>query len=175
MAQFNITQQFAEAIHLNVLEEPKEEFQLLDNWYIDVFHLNNEPVAIIVHAVTKFTFFIPFAEVKNPEEIPAYFVTLLTEIFEDAKIPEYIEQINNIFKPPFTFCKAENKEVLEHIHSFVKEAIQFCKPQKSIESIDWNEVAAQINNTPISISDTRSTISPKRLMSAFLNISLLEN
>lgn len=175
MAQFKITQQFANAIHLKHFEEANEDVQLLDDWYIETFNLhNNETIAIIVHGLTKFTFFIPFAEVKNPTEIPFYFVVLLKEVFTDADLPEYIEQIKEIFESSFTFCKANNEEIIEHINSFIEHTTQYCGTQKKTESLDWNEIAAYINNMPITISESRSKISPAKLMSDFLNIGLLD-
>ena len=173
MPQFQITQKFADVIHLQKLAEPIENLQLLDDWFIDVFYLrNNEPVAIIVHAITRFTFFIPFAEVKSPEDIIVYFGILLKEIFVDAEMPDYIEQVNSIFKSPLIFCNAKNTDVLNHIHDFIKHTLSFCEAKNAAESVDWNEVAAHINSMPISIQ-SRSMSSPAKLMSDFLNVEQL--
>jgi hypothetical protein len=63
MPQFRLTQKYAKDCRINTLLEPQPVVHPLDDWFIDVMRVHRKKIAMVTHAQSTFTLFIPYAEI----------------------------------------------------------------------------------------------------------------
>jgi hypothetical protein len=134
---------------IKYLLEPINVSHPLDDWFIDCMYVHRRKVAIITHARTKFTFFIPYAEAGGAKMIPSYFISQLKELFNRNLLPSIAEEIEKLFNQEFMFTRTIDKKILGHMNDFKRCAEPL---PDELYPINWQETAFRINNMPINAS-----------------------
>ena len=81
MPQFRLTQKVANDCKIKQLLEPVHTTHVLDDWFVDRMIMFHKKIAVITHAKSTFTFFIPYAEAGGAKKLPFYFSHKLRNFF----------------------------------------------------------------------------------------------
>jgi hypothetical protein len=164
MTQFRLTQKFAYDIKVDSLSEPVSKFNVLDDWLIDRLIITRKKVAMVTHAKSLLSFFIPYSDVGGAISIPECIGVLLSEWLYEQDLDKLGEQAIDIFsgKQPRSFCKTVDKKLLGHINDF-KRCVGVCVRYLPFEEIDFEDIANKINTMPVTTT-ANSYSTPERLM-----------
>lgn len=175
MPQFRLTQKFARDCKIKVLSEPSIVLDPLDDWFIDVFYAHRKKIAIITHAKSIFTFFVPYSECGGASGVMKNIEVLLKQKMNELNLGRYIEQVNILFRQPFSVCKTVDKKILGHMTDFKNCAgIDLEYFPKFRSQVDWLEVTDRINTTPLSFGSDKCTF-PKKLFMEILSKHVLHS
>jgi hypothetical protein len=165
MPILRLTQKFAKDIKVNKLLEPPQVSKILDDWAIDRLTIKRKKIAIITHARSYLTFFIPYTDVGGAKNIPECIGILLSQWLNDQDLWGLGEQAANLFQDKIvTYCKTVDRKLLGHMNDFKKgvEARVYYH-HKDFPDINWDEESELINDIPITIANNKCT-TPERLM-----------
>lgn len=81
MPQFRLTQKYAKDYKIKELSEPAVIAHPLDDWFIDVIRANRKKIAMVTHAQSTLTFFIPYSEAGGAIFIPKHIVFRLRNFY----------------------------------------------------------------------------------------------
>lgn len=146
MPQFHLTQKFATDCKIKQLLEPTTTMHPLDDWFVDRMIVDRKKIAMITHGKSAFTFFIPYAEAGGAKEMFIYFKNQLKKLFQHNSLPALALEVDKLFTEEFCFTKTINRKILGHMNDFRR-----CSQPLPGDppTINWQDVAEQINNMPI--------------------------
>lgn len=148
MAQFRLTQKFADDYKIRPLFEPSQTDSLFDDWVIDVVRIRRKKVAMVTHTRTLITFLISYAEVGGAKNIPACIPLLLKKLLNARGFSEYAGEITELFDNTPLFCKTQNQSILGHMNDF-KRRIEAKTYRAPFEVINWDDLMAYLHNAII--------------------------
>lgn len=145
MPQFRLTQKVAIDCKIKRLLEPATTVHPLDDWFIDRMIVDRKKIAMITHAKSTFTFFIPYADAGGAKEITSYFKNQLKALFQRNSLPALALEIDNLFAEAPIFTKTVDRKVLGHMNDFKR-----CSEPYPGDPypVDWFDAAEHINNMP---------------------------
>jgi len=136
MPQFRLTQKFPTDCKIKQLHEPVITTHPLDDWFIDRMIVDRKIIAMITHAKSTFTFFIPYADAGSAIKMIVYFKNQLKELFQKNLLPALVLEVEKLF--------VVDKKILGHMNDFKR-----CAPYSGDPwPVDWHDVAERINNMP---------------------------
>ena len=146
MPQFRLTQKFATDRKIKQLLEPVATAHPLDDWFIDRLIIDRKKVAMITHAKSTFTFFIPYADAGGSKGIIDYFKGQLKELFQTNSLPALALEVDMLFTSELIYTKTVDRKILGHMNDFRR-----CSEPYPGDPypIDWQDKAERINNMPI--------------------------
>ncbi len=145
MPQFRLTQKFATDCKIKQLHEPFTITHPLDDWFIDRMIVDRKKIAIITHAKSTFTFFIPYADAGSAKGMIAYFKNQLKELFQQNSLPALAFEVEKLFAEELIFVKTVDRKILGHMNDFKRCAEPY--PGDPLP-VDWHDIAERINNMP---------------------------
>lgn len=145
MPQFRLTQKFATDSSIKQLLEPVSTTHPLDDWFIDRMIVDRKKVAMITHAKSTFTFFIPYAEAGSAKGMITYFKNQLKQLFEHNSLPTLALEVDKLFAEEPIFTKTVDRKILGHMNDFKRCAEPY--PGDPLP-VDWQDTAERINNMP---------------------------
>lgn len=145
MPQFRLTQKFATDCKIKQLLEPIITAHTLDDWFIDRIIVDRKKIAMITHAKSTFTFFIPYADAGSAKGMIAYFKNQLKKLFQQNSLPALALEVEKLFAEELTFTKTVDKKILGHMNDFKRCAEPY---PGAPYPVDWNDTAERINNMP---------------------------
>lgn len=145
MPQFRLTQKFATDCKIKKLPEPVVTPHPLDDWFIDRMIVDRKKIAMITHAKSIFTFFIPYADAGSAKEMITYFGFQLKKLFQRNSLPALIVELDKLFAEETTFVKTVDRKILGHMNDFKRCAEPY--PDDPLP-VDWHDTAERINNMP---------------------------
>jgi hypothetical protein len=146
MPQFRLTKKFAIDCKISQLHEPSITEHPLDDWFIDYMLAHRKKIAVITHAKTTFTFFIPYSEASGAKNIIPCFKNKLRHFFEAHSLPELALEIENFFMNDLLYTKTVDRKILGNMNDFIRCAAPFFDEPSSI---DWDDRMARTNIMPI--------------------------
>lgn len=168
MPQFRLTQKFATDCKIKQLHEPVITTHPLDDWFIDRMIVDRKKIAVITHAKSTFTFFIPYADAGSAKGMIAYFENQLKELFLQNSLPALVLEVEKLFAEESTFTKTVDRKILGHMNDFRRCAQPY---PGDTYPIDWHDLAERINNMPIN-AGSRDSSYPIEHFNALLSINL---
>lgn len=167
MPQFRLTKKFATDCNIKTLAEPSSTSNPLDDWFIDRIIANRKKIAIITHAKTTFTFFIPYNEAGGAKNIINCFKLKLKNMFRNNSLFALALAVENLFAEELTFTKTVDKKILGNMNDF-----KFIgAPHPDDIKKDWDETAERINNMPVDVT-SRACSYPIDRLNELLKINL---
>lgn len=118
MPQFRLTQKFATDCKIKQLLEPAATKNQLDDWFIDRLIVDRKKVAMITHAKSTFTFFIPYADAGGAKGMIDYFKCQLKELFQANSLPALALEVDKLFVDELTYTKTVDRKILGHMNDF---------------------------------------------------------
>ena len=88
--QYRLTKKFAVDCRIESLSTPCNTMSPLDDWFIDVFRVNRKKIAMVTHAISTYTFFVPYAEVGGARMIPGHINKLLTDFLYRENFTQHL-------------------------------------------------------------------------------------
>lgn len=168
MPQFRLTQKFATDCKVKRLLEPVITTHPLDDWLIDRMIVDRKKIAMITHAKSTFTFFIPYADAGSAKGMIAYFKNQLKELFQQNSLTALALEVEKLFAEEPTFTKTVDRKILGHMNDFKRCAQPY---PNDTYPIDWQDIAERINNMPIDAGSRDSSYTIERF-NALLGINL---
>lgn len=146
MAQIRLTHKFAKDLKVEKLNLPQKTHHPLDDWFFDYLFVRRRKIAVITHASSLFTFFIPYAEAGGAKNLVSYFTEQLINNIRHFTTPSAISEVFQLFQTPSYYCKTIDKRVLGHMNEF-KRMISFYDEGQF--RMDWHVLSSKANETPI--------------------------
>jgi len=168
MPQFRLTQKFAADCKIKDLLEPALTAHLLDDWFIDRMIVDRKKVAMITHAKSTFTFFIPYADAGSAKGMITYFKNQLKELFQQNSLPTFVLEVKKLFAEEPTFTKTVDRKILGHMNDFRRCSQPY--PGDPFP-VDWQDTAERINNMPTK-GDDRDWLYPIERFNQLLKVNL---
>jgi hypothetical protein len=168
MPQFRLTQKFATDCKIKRLIEPVVTAHSLDDWFIDRMIVDRKKIAMITHAKSTFTFFIPYNEASGAKNITAYFKNQLKELFQSNLLPALALEVNKLFADEHTFAKTADRKILGHMNNFKRCAEPY---PGDPWPVDWKDTAERINNMPTK-GDVSDWLYPIERFNKLLEVNL---
>ena len=168
MPQFRLTQKFATDCKIKRLYEPVITTHPLDDWFIDRIIIDRKKIAMITHAKSTFTFFIPYADAGGAKGMIAYFKNQLKEFFQQNSLPALALEVDKLFTSELIYTKTVDRKILGHMNDFRR-----CSEPYPGDPypIDWLDKAECINNMPIN-AGSRDSSYPLERFNELLGIDL---
>jgi hypothetical protein len=168
LPQFRLTQKFATDCKIKQLIEPVITPHLLDDWFIDRMIVDRKKIAMITHAKSTFTFFIPYADAGSAKGMIAYFKKQLKELFQQNSLLALALEAEKLFAEEPTLTKTVDRKILGHMNDFKRCA----KPYPGDPyPVDWRDASERINNMPTKGSP-EDWLYPIERFNKLLNINL---
>lgn len=167
--QFRLTQKFATDCKIKKLLEPSIPVHPLDDWFIDRMIVDRKKIAVITHAKSTFTFFIPYADAGGATGIISYFKNQLIQLFLNNSLPALALEIDKLFAEEPTFTKTVDRKILGHMNDFKRCATPYKGNQLPV---DWHDTAESINNMPTRGIHQDDWLYPIERFNILLNINL---
>jgi len=143
--QFRLTQKFATDCKIKQLHEPFTTTHPLNDWFIDRMIVDRKKIAMIIHAKSTFTFFIPYADAGSAKGMIGYFKNQLKELFQKNSLPALVLEVEKLFAEEPIFVKTVDRKILGHMNDFKRCAEPY--PSDPLP-VDWHDIAERINNMP---------------------------
>lgn len=167
-AQFRLTQKFAADCKIKALLEPFATTHPLDDWFIDRIIVDHKKIAMVTHAKSTFTFFIPYADAGEAKGVIDYLKTQLKALFQKNALPSLVSAVDNLFTDDPTFSKTVDRKILGHMNDFKRCSEPYPDDPRPV---DWHDTAARINNMPTK-GDERDWLYPIERFNVLLGIHL---
>lgn len=168
MPQFRLTKKFATDCKIKHLVEPAITAHPLDDWFIDRMIVDRKKIAVITHAKSTFTFFIPYSEAGSAKGLIAYFKNQLKELFQQNSLPTLALDVEKLFTEESIFTKTVDRKILGHMNDFKRCAEPY--PGDPL-AVDWQNIAERTNNMPIN-AGSRDSSFPIDCFNKLLSINL---
>lgn len=168
MPLFRLTQKFATDCKANRLVEPIVTSHPLDDWFIDRMIVDRKKIAMITHAKSTFTFFIPYADAGGAKGIIDYLKIQLKTLFQRNSLTTLALEVENLFSEELMFAKTVDRKILGHMNDFKRCAEPYPDDPRPL---DWNEIQERINNMPTK-GNKQDWLYPIERFNALLSIHL---
>lgn len=168
MPQFRLTQKFAADCKIKQLIEPAATMRSLDDWFIDRMIVDRKKIAMITHAKSTFTFFIPYADAGGAKGVINYFKIQIKEMFQRNALPTLSLDVDNLFSEELVFTKTVDRKILGHMNDFKRCAEPYPDDPRPI---NWHDIAERINNMPTK-GDPQDWLYPIERFNVLLGIHL---
>ncbi len=116
--QFRITQKYASDCKIDNLSLPCDTLSPLDDWFIDMFRIHRKKIAMITHAKSTYTFFIPYAAVGGAKAIPECVSVLIEKFLYRENLSHHIDELRRLSNENPVFCKTVDRKILGHMNDF---------------------------------------------------------
>jgi len=116
--QCRVTKKYAIDCRIENLPLPCNTLSPLDDWFIDVFRINRKKIAMITHAKSTYTFFVPYSEVGGAKAVPGHINKLLTEFLCRENLIQHLDELKRITTGDFVYCKTVDRKILGHMNDF---------------------------------------------------------
>ena len=116
--QFRLTKKFAKDIKISQLREPIDTISPLDDWFIDVIRVSRKKVAMVTHAKSTYTFFIPYELAGGAKAIPEAIIVSLRYLLHRHDVTGYSESIDALMTSEPIFCKTVDRKILGHMNDY---------------------------------------------------------
>lgn len=168
MPQFRLTQKFATDCKIKQLIEPVITAHPLDDWFIDRLIVDHKKVAMITHAKSTFTFFIPYTDAGGAKGVINHFKNQLKTLFLTNSLSDLALTVDKLFTSDTTHTKTVDRKILGHMNDFRR-----CSEPYPGDPypIDWLDKAERINNMPIN-AGSRDVSYPIERFNKLLDINL---
>lgn len=172
MVQFRLTQKYAKDCRVSVLSEPKAVTHPLDDWFIDVIRVHRKKIAMVTHAQSAFTCFIPYAEAGGAVAIPEGIGMLLKKFLSDYNLSKWEEQVDELFSKTATFCKTMDRKILGYMNNFKQCVEGFIDySPECMNPICWNSISDMINNMSVNFGAVNKYSYPTEMSKKLLDNS----
>lgn len=168
MPQFRLTQKFATDCKIKQLIEPVITAHPLDDWFIDRLIVDRKKVAMITHAKSTFTFFIPYTDAGGAKGVINHFKNQLKTLFLTNSLSELALTVDKLFTSDITYTKTVDRKILGHMNDFRRCSEPY---HGDPYPIDWKDKAERINNMPIN-AGSRDWSFPIERFNTLLDINL---
>ncbi|MBJ15937.1 MAG: hypothetical protein CMF38_04820 [Legionellaceae bacterium] len=162
--QYRLTKKFAVDCRIESLSTPCNTMSPLDDWFIDVFRVNRKKVAMVTHAISTYTFFVPYAEVGGARMIPGHINKLLTDFLYRENFTQHLDELERLAKSNIVYCKTVDRKILGHMNDF-KRCVSFRLEENPTDFEGAEKMIAQI---PVNIKSLGYT-TPLDRMRELLN------
>ncbi len=151
MTQLRITKKYADDIKVKQLFIPNDVTPIFDDWFIDMVRIRRRKVAMVTHAKTLLTFILPYNHIGGAKAVPECLKVLLLEYLYENDFNDLAEIVEKQFlNDGVVYCKTVNRRILGHMNDFkVCVDCHGYYHNDQFDSIDWDKVAEQINETPL--------------------------
>lgn len=116
--QFRLTKKFAKDIKASQLCEPMDTINPLDDWFIDVMRVARKKVAMVTHAKSTYTFFIPYELAGGAKSIPESLIVSLRYLLHRHDVTNYEESLDALMTSEPIFCKTVDRKILGHMNDY---------------------------------------------------------
>lgn len=171
MTILRLTQKAVKDFKISNLQDPVPSLSVFDDWAVDVLRICRKKVAMVTHAKSKLTFFIPYSASKGTAELNKKIFTYLSYFMNAHEILNQEENIQKLSTSDITPCKTNDRRLLGHMNDF-KRCLEGFIYGLEFAQIDWNEVILRINQTPINVKDMGGYVYPSDLMLKLVSSSL---
>lgn len=171
MTILRLTQKAAKDFKISNLQDPVPSLSVFDDWAVDVLRICRKKVAMVTHAKSKLTFFLPYSASKGIAELNNKIFTHLSYFMKNHEIPNQDDHIQKLATSEITACKTNDRRLLGHMNDF-KRCLEGYIYGLEFAQIDWNEVIIRINQTPINVKDMGGYVYPSELMLRLVSSSL---
>lgn len=163
MAQFRLTQKYANDMSVKKLDEPPVTTHPLDDWLIDVIRIHRKKVAMVTHVQSFFTFLIPYGEVGGALAVPQAIGTLLQQFLCEHAMAKWIPAVEKLFSDEAHFYKTSHRKVLGHMNDFKRyiENFMYSSPK---DTVDLKDIEAYLNTILVNFPLQRGYSSPKEIL-----------
>jgi len=143
--QFRLTQKFALDCKIKQLLKPAISEHPLDDWFIDRLIVDRKKIAMITHAKSTFTSFIPYTDAGGAKGIISHFKVQLKLLFLSNSLPELALEVDRLFSGELVLTKTVDRKILGHMNDFRR-----CSEPYPGDPypVDWSDAAERINNMP---------------------------
>lgn len=154
MLQVRLTKKIAKDLKIIALDEPVEQDNPFNDWFINLFTVNRKKVAIFTHGSTMLTFFSLYSEIGGAKNLFIALKLHLTKYLQQLGFYHLQTQVESIFDGTYKYCKTVDKRVLGHMNDFIY-GVQCYTDISSIadEILSWGEITKRINDTPMNNVD----------------------
>lgn len=150
MLQLRLTKKIAKDLKIITLDEPIEQDNPFNDWFINVFTVNRKKVAIFTHGSTMLSFFSLYSEIGGAKNLFIALKLHLTKYLQQLGFYHLQAQVESIFDGAYKFCKTGDKQVLGHMNDFIHGVKCYTElPNITGEFLSWEEITKRINETPM--------------------------
>lgn len=162
--QYRLTKKFAVDCRIESLSIPCNTLSPLDDWFIDVFRVNRKKVAMVTHAISTYTFFVPYAEVGGAKMIPGHINKLVMDFLYREDLTHHLGELERLAKSDIVYCKTVDRNILGHMNDF-KRCVGFRLEENPT---DFEGAEKMISQIPVNIKSFGCT-TPLDRMRELLN------
>lgn len=116
--QLRLTKKFAADMKVDQLCEPVIISNPLDDWFIDVIRVARKKIAMITHAKSTYTFFIPYELAGGAKAMPEALIVQLRYLLHRHDVINYSDDVDALMASKIRFCKTVDRKILGHMNDY---------------------------------------------------------